>query len=333
MTRFSFRKLSLPLLSFAILSLAACGDDDDILGIDTDDNGTVFLSSNTTGMIGILDVEDDPLEIRSFMVNGTDADGIYYNGDNNNIFQVNRSSNTLIEYDNVFNALDDNGDLDVNSESDVAFDNGRGLAYYADNFVVANDGDSTNSFVVFRMPGEDVIESIGSYPTTINVWGVEFVGTSLYAVVDNSDSIAIYDNFLANTPGDTVAPTRFIKIDGITRTHGLTYDEGDDLMILTDIGDAGSDSDGGIVVIRNFSALTSPTTIGSAGYTRISGPTTKLGNPVDVGYDTTRDMIYVAERANGGGTLLGFPVDATGDTAPMVDLPFAGASSVDVYRD
>ena len=339
MFKFPSSKLGLLLLAIASFSLASCGDDDDVLGIDTEDSGTVFLSSNTSGMVGILDVDDeDSPEIMTFMTEGSDADGIYYDNGQNNIFQVNRSNNTLIEYDNVFNGLEDQADIDIDSESEAVLTNGRGLAYNNEFFVVADDADATlnggmNKLIAFDASEDETIDTLGTYPTTINLWGLRFIDDALYAVVDNSDSIAVFDDFLGNTPGDTVVPTRFIQVEGITRTHGLVYNETDDVMILTDVGSADSDTDGAIVIIRDFATLNNPATVAAGSYNVISGDATMLGNPVDVAYDEDNDMIYVAERANGGGRMLAFPLMSEGNVAPAMMKSFAGASSIFFYRD
>ncbi|WP_116125950.1 hypothetical protein [Lewinella sp. IMCC34183] len=334
MFNFPFSKLSLLLLAVTGLSLTSCGDDDDILGIDTDDDGTLFMSSNTSGALSILDVDDENGTIMSFPTEGTDADGIYYDGELNNIFQVDRAGDNsrIVEYDNVFEALDDANDLDVERVSPSTFDNGRGLAELNDQFVVANDGDDMNYFATFRLM-DDSIDSTATYMVNFNVWGIQFVGSSLYAVVDNSDSVAVFDNFLSNTPGDTLEPTRYIQIENVTRTHGLQYNAEDDIMLLTDIGDANSDSDGAIVVIESFSALGTATTVPANRYARITGDATMLGNPVDVEYDAENNMIYVAERANGGGRLLSFGADATGNATPVMMGMVDGISSLYFYRD
>ncbi|WP_104420065.1 hypothetical protein [Neolewinella xylanilytica] len=332
--KLSFSKLSLLLLTAVALAFTSCDDDDDpILGGEIGDDGTLFLSSNTSGMVGILSLEDEPLEIETFAAQGTDADGIYYDDDQGNIFQVNRTSNTVVEYNDVIDDLDDPNGVDIESESSSDFDNGRGLAYRNDMLVVANDGDtdSTNAFYRYEITGDEEISYVGMHPTNINLWGIQFFGTSLYAVVDNSDSIAIFDNFLDNAAGDTVVPTRYIQIDGITRTHGLEYNSEDDIMILTDIGDAASNSDGGIMIIDNFTSVANDSVITAADYTMISGASTMLGNPVDVAYDADEDRIYVADRATE--MLLIFDMDMSGDVAPAESLAFPGISSLFLYRD
>ena len=335
-SNFSFSKLSLLTLAVFALAFTSCDDDDDnLLGFDLDDDGTVFLSSNTSGMVGILDLEDSPLTIETFMGRGTDADGIYYESGEGNIYQVNRSSNSIVEYNDVIDDLDDPNGVDIESESSADFMQGRGLAVMNDMLVVADNAstDSTmNAFYRYEITGDEEISYVGMHPTPIALWGIQFFGNSLYAVVDNSDSVAVFSNFLDNMAGDTVMPTRYIKVEGITRTHGLEYNNEDDIMILTDIGDAGSDSDGGLVIIPNFSSI-SGDTITSADYTMISGASTMLGNPVDVDYDPETGSIYVAERLNSGGMLLIFATDAEGDVAPAESLAFPGISSLDLYRD
>ncbi|CAH1001651.1 hypothetical protein LEM8419_02556 [Neolewinella maritima] len=336
----SFSRLSLLLLSLAVFSLTGCNDDDDtFLGIDFDDDGTLFLSSNTSGTVGVLNLEDgDMPAIETFMAAGTDADGLFYESGEGNLYQVNRSDSTVVEYNDVIDDLDDPNGVDVEARSTSDFTNGRGLAANDQRVVVAQQGvdanDNRNRLIVYDISNDDdVIELSASYPTNIALWGVQFVGDDLYAVVDKSDSVAVYTNFLANTNGDTIMPTRYIKVDGITRTHGLEYNADDDIMILTDIGAADNSTDGALIVIRDFSTLGMADMVATDRYTRIGGDATRLGNPVDVAYDMDTDRIYVAERATGSGVLLIFSGDASDNAAPLRSIPFVGLSSLYLHRD
>ncbi|MBB4080000.1 hypothetical protein GGR28_002627 [Lewinella aquimaris] len=334
----SFSRLSLLLLAVMALAFTSCNDDDDtILGIDFDDDGTLFLSSNTSGMVGVINLEDGAPDIETFTASGSDADGLYYDTDEGNLYQVDRTNNILVEYNDVIDDLDDPNGVDVESRSTSDFTNGRGLAYRNKQFVVAQQGsdanDNTNRLVVYDILSGSGIQTGYVYETDIALWGIEFVGSDLYAVVDKSDSVAVFTNLLGNAPGDTLTPDRYIKVDGIVRTHGLEYNAKDDIMILTDIGDAGSDTDGGLVVIRNFSTIGSITSVGADGYTKIGGAATMLGNPVDVDYDEDTDRIYVADRATAGGTLLIFEGTASGNAAPIETLSFPGLSSLYLHRD
>ena len=344
MSTLSLSRLSLLLLAVMALSFTSCEDDDDtVFGIDLDDDGTLFLSSNTSGTVGVLNLEDgDMPSIETFTADGVDADGIFYDTDEGNVYQINRSANTVVEYNDVRDDLDDPNGVDVEARSDSTdFTSGRGLANFRDlRVVVAQQGvddinDGQNAFVVYDISDDDdMIERTLTFTTDIALWGIQFVGDDLYAVVDKSDSIAVFNDFLtANQDGDTIVPSRIFKVDGLVRTHGLQYNDEDKVMVLTDIGDAASPSDGALLVIRDFDLATVPDTLTSADYTRIGGASTQLGNPVDVEWDQEEDRIYVAERANGGGTLLIFDGNATGDVAPMRTISFPGLSSVYLHRD
>jgi len=324
-------------MAFAALSFTSCDDDDDtFLGIDFDDDGTLFISSNTSGMVGVLNLEagGDPM-IETFTAAGTDGEGIYYDSDDGDVYQVDRSNDVLVEYDDVRDDLDDPDGVDVDQRSTSNFNNGRGLGFLSRNFIVAQRGDNDDDFklVQYNTLNDDAIEYVKTFDVDFPLWGIQFIERDLYAVVDGTDSVAIFDTFLGKTNDTTLMADRFFKVDGITRTHGLYYNAADDVMILTDIGDADSDTDGALIVIDDFSNFSTTDTITSADYRRIAGSATNLGNPVDVSYDPDEDRIYVAERANGGGTLLVFDRTNEGDVAPTRTLPFPGISALWLHRD
>jgi hypothetical protein len=153
----------------------------------------------------------------------------------------------------------------------------------------------------------------------------------LYAIVDNSSDVAIYSDFFGNEDSDDLEADRIITVNGLVRTHGITYYAEEDLMLLTDVGEASSDDDGAVIVVENFSSAISDddNVIDSNDQVRIEGSATLLGNPVDIAYDTENEIIYVAERANGGGRVLGFEVPTlSGTVEPIYSDDFAGASAV-----
>ena len=128
-----------------------------------------------------------------------------------------------------------------------------------------------------------------------------------------------------------------MTIEGLVRTHGITFSAADNRMILTDVGSAASDSDGGIIVINDFSskiaATTNLGTIAMTNQVRIYGPNSTLGNPVDVAYDSVTDKIYIAERLNSGGKVLTFTLPmSTSDATPSNSRTEAGVSSVYLIR-
>ena len=333
----SLSKLMLLLLALSV-SLSSCEDDDDeILGVDRGDKGVLFTSSNISGQVGTIDTRDTPLELVSFDAESLDADGLWYNDASGNLVQIDRTNSVLVEYNDVIDDLDDDNGVDVNFTSSSNFSSGRGLAVVGTTqFIVAQSGTDANGdenkLVVYRKNNSAEFQRILTVNVDFALWGIQWDNGTLYAVVDKTNQLAIFNDFFSLADNATATPDRTITVDGLVRTHGLEYDAEDDIMILTDIGEASSDSDGGLFIMRNFSSITSDN-LTSADYTTISGAATLLGNPVDVDYDENADMIYVAERANGGGRVLQFDVNATGNVAPLRQINVAGVSSLYLNRE
>lgn len=99
-------------------------------------------------------------------------------------------------------------------------------------------------------------------------------------------------------------------------------------MILTDVGLGSEPADGALVIISDFISSAADGIISVDEQARIEGANTFLGNPVDVAYDEFSSMIFIAERANNGGRVLGFSLDDEGDVSPMYDEIYPGASAV-----
>ncbi|GAA4056074.1 hypothetical protein [Flavobacterium chungnamense] len=158
----------------------------------------------------------------------------------------------------------------------------------------------------------------------------------MYATADLTGDIVVFENFFSN-PSGTITPTKRVTIQGLVRTHGIAFSAVDNRMILTDVGSAASDSDGGLIVINNFSSVLAATpnmgTIATSSQIRLYGPNSTLGNPVDVSYDDLTEQVYVAERLNAGGKLLTFNLPtANGDATPTMSRQEAGISSVYLIR-
>lgn len=297
--------------------------------------GRLFVSSNTTAIVGVIDVSDfSNLETASFGIIATDADGIYYSSSQDLIVQANRTNNRVDVYTDIsLSEIDANLVIGASSTSD--FSNGRKIAVTGNTAVVAQDAsdtnNQTNAFAVYSFSSSSVTLS-KLLPTSINLWDIQFVGSDLYAIVDNSDSLAVFTGFLSQDV-DLITPSKTVSIAGIVRTHALFYDSESDIMFMTDIGDAGSDSDGAIHIIRDFSSKFSSASNGGeialSSQIRIGGTNTELGNPVGVTYDADEEVIYVAERASGGGKVLAFGLpSANGNPVPEFSMNYSGASAV-----
>ena len=296
--------------------------------------GSIYVSSNTQNQIAVLDIdESNAISSSTFRTLANDGDGIYFDLNNGLLYQLNRDNGAVYVFEEV-----EEGDYQVAGLSGAESINGREITVSGDRLVIAQDADDRNGqqnrFIVLTRSEDGTSFRLASrYNTDINLWGIQAVGETMYAIEDNSNRLAIFRNFFAARSG-SISPSRSVEVDGLVRTHGLQYIPSQDLMLMTDIGSAGSADDGAIVIIQNFTSASSDNVIAMSEQVRIEGSNTFLGNPVDVSFNTDNQMIYVAERANGGGRILAFPLNSTGgNMSPTFNLEFAGASAIHVPSD
>ena len=323
----------------ALLTFTSCdpeGDFDFELP-DTEAESTAYVSSNTSGMVTMLEADGlRDVEVVQKMIASKDADGIYYHEERKEIILASRTTNRIEIYQKK-----KDGTLEIKTTSTPDFTNAREVAVSGNMIVVAQDADpalnnNMNKFYVYERTPSGV-RYRNTYDVGSNLWGIHAEGNTLWAVVDNSSDIVAFENFFAN-PNGMVEPTKRVTIDGLVRTHGITYSKKDDKMVLTDVGDGAVADDGALVVISNFGAVFSGTanggTIGADQQVRIAGSNTMLGNPVDVAYDEKTGYIYVAERANGGGKVLIFEMPMSdGNMAPGYSKDVAGASDIYLHQE
>jgi len=299
----------------------------------------LFTTSNTSGKASVTDLNTGMTN--SFAVASTDADGAYYFTDSDEFILASRSNNKIELYDGVQDAIMSNASalsLDMASASD--FNNPREIAVAGDRIVVTQDQNAantnTNKLLVYQKTTTG-INLMNTYTVNFKVWGIHLEGSTLYAVADLTSDLVVFDNFFANASG-AILPSKRVTIEGLVRTHGITYSKKSNTMVLTDVGSATSDSDGGIIVIRGFTDVLAATanmgTIAMNNQIRIYGSATFLGNPVDVAYDFITRQIFVAERLNGGGKVLTFDLpNANANVAPANSRAEAGVSSVYLLRE
>ena len=290
-------------------------------------NGQLYVSSNTDPVIGVYGVLEDNTIINGVIPSvAEDGEGIFYDPKNDVLYQLNRTDNVINAYSDVSNTAV----LSATSTSD--FINGREIAVLEDKLVVAQDASEENGqqnrLIVYTIsPTEITFDK--AFDVDINLWGIDITSDgTLLAVVDNSNQVAIFDDFL-NQTGDMLTTVRIIEIEGLIRTHGITYNEKMDYMLLTDIGEAGDDRDGAIVAIPNFSEVIDDELVSLEENERVFAGAAKLGDPVDIALDEDNRRIYVSERINGDGRVLGFKLPILdGGIAPVYNQLFPGASAI-----
>ncbi len=291
-----------------------------------------FTSSNTTSDIRVFDMLDDNSIVNSYAWKGAaaDADGIYYDNDSDVMYQLNRTDNVINAYSNVIANLKEGIDPELTATSTSNFTNGREIAVLGDMLVVAQDAaasnDMINKFVTYKI-SPTAITLVKENVVPIALWGIHLTSNNLYAVEDVSNRLAVFANFL-NEGGGDLAASRSITIDSLVRTHGITYIQDQDMMLLTDVGAASSPDDGAYFVIENFTAKSGDGVISMDERRRVGGDLTALGNPVDIAYDGFSNAIIVAERANSGGRVLAFNLADEGNVAPYYNIVFGGTSAI-----
>ena len=324
-------------------SFVSCSDDDNDQmggndGLSTSVN--LYTSNNADGNITIYDVTDQSSVTSKILITTSlAADGVYYDATNDFLLQASRTDLGLEGYNNTSSLLSGNT-LTVDVDGANNMPSPREIAVNGNFIVVADnadvDGDATTPdgrLFIYEKNGNNITLR-NTIITDFKLWGITFKNDDLYAVVDATNQLAVFNSFLTNTSDIILSASKTIIVEGIVRTHGLTFDASSDVMILTDIADAtNGQDDGAFHYIENFTskfnAVANAGTLSAAQQVRVSGASTLLGNPVDVAYDSATQTVYIAEAGNGGGRILAFNnFEAGGNITPFINNNLAAASAV-----
>ncbi|MCB0649466.1 MAG: hypothetical protein KDC49_22510 [Saprospiraceae bacterium] len=336
---------SLCLLLMGLFAMTSCDKEE----VDNPDNESVtmlYTSNNSDGDIGQYEFKSSgEVKISKFVTPSSAADGIYYDEDDDEVVQASRSSLTLEGFTNISNILETTINLNIDLLGTDKMMSPREMAVNGDLYVVADnmdvDGNAATpdgKFFIYEKTSQG-FNLRNVITTDIKLWGITFIGNDLYAVVDADDELAVYENFLSNNSNTTLSPTKRVVIEGIVRTHGITYDAATGTLVMTDIGSAtNTQDDGGFHIIKNFmtkfNAASNGGMIALADQIRVAGTSTLMGNPVDVAYDGAADMVYIAEAGNGGGRILAFAnASAGGNKTPDFNSNLAAASAVYLHKN
>ncbi len=293
----------------------------------------LYATNNANGDINVYDSQAGLQKTLTSESNA--SEGIYYDAMNDMVIQASRSTLRLENYGG-FSGIHNGSTVKADFVGTADLVSPREIAVSGDRVVVSDNGE--NKFYVYSYDGSS-FKLISTLVTNCNIWGITFKGNDLLAVVDKSSDLAIYYDFLKkNTIDGVIVPDKQITIEGIVRTHGIDYSEADDVLVMTDIGDAtDSNTDGGFQVIQGFStkldAIPDGSSIAQADQIRVSGSSTRLGNPIDVAYDHKTKTVYIAEVGNG--KILGFSdvLNTNGNVVPTIHADLMSASSIYLYNN
>lgn len=168
--------------------------------------------------------------------------------------------------------------------------------------VAANVGAQT--LLVFGDSAAGNVAPVATIALPANAWDIVYDAASdrLFAALTDG-TVGVFDDFTADFTVSANGPTRVFAITDYddqtsVNLHGIDYDTASDRLIVSDVGQAGSATDGKLYVVSN--ASTADGTV--AADTTFKGSMTRLGNPVDL--QLTGTDVRIAEKANNGGALL-----------------------------
>ena len=337
------KRSGLFLAVFIMLFVVSCSSDDNQNArVKTSRTAHLYATSHN-GDVNRYDINTGV--VTNYANASSDSEGIFFSSDEDSFTIVSRSSNRLEAYEGI-STLGSGGmknpDSHVFGGEDL--ENPRDLAVSGEFYVVSDntdlDEDETTPegrlYIYIKTANNFILRNV--VQTRFKVWGIEFVEGDLFLAVDETNKLAVYRNFLNSNMLNRIATAdKIVGIQGLVRSHGLDYDNG--TMVLSDIGESESSSDGSLHIIQDFNEKYSSTANGGFIVTddqlKISGANTLLGNPVNVVYDASYNVIFVAEALNNNGRILAFN-DATsvsGNISPDLKYDLQGVSSIFFYTE
>ena len=140
------------------------------------------------------------------------------------LIQLNRTNNRLDQFSGVLDNVRDGIAPVLAASSTSDFVNGREITVAGDLLVIAEDASAANNnqnkLLVYKYDGTG-IKLLRTHLVDFNVWGIQADVNTLYAVVDNSNELAVFRNFFTRQ-GGAIAPDQRIRVDDLVRTMVCT---------------------------------------------------------------------------------------------------------------
>lgn len=134
------KTLIILVLGFSFLSCGSGDDEGDI----TTEFGAVFVSSNTTPVVGIYDFSSSTVSSIQFGLSSTDSDGIIYSSVSDELYMASRTNNRVEVYTNL-KETEASLNLNLAFSSSQDFANARKLASSGSKVVVSQDASDANN--------------------------------------------------------------------------------------------------------------------------------------------------------------------------------------------
>ncbi len=298
-----------------MLALSACGGDDDNNNNNNNNNGTSFskaalVTSNPTGRsmdsliragakldtkVATLGNLDLLASIQSLTIEPTSGDGYL-------TFDALGMTGGIAVYTDLAEISADQllgGAARVISGANTQLVQPKGIfvATTLNLILVADNGAKNIKAFPINATGDVAAMHTIALGDTRGVWDIHYDATSDILWAAGTDGVALaYDQFStsfgASGPSRTITPTGLGNVKVSVNLHGIAYDNTLDVLMLSDVGDAASATDGQLFVITSARTATGETQVTAM----IGGAATGLGNPVDLVYQGGN--LFIAEKSN-----------------------------------
>ncbi len=318
--RMVWRTTALAVLGAACVALAGCDgsddDDDDMQPPPPEvdfDPLTIYVSHNGDTNAGEVVRLDQNLNLaQSFTAGNNEGIDLDVSG---NLFQTGDATappSTI----RVINQIRARGDGSFDSQLDREIPapdstnfKGFDIAHEAGFLIIANFM-GTSLEVYATAAGEDAVR-VATTALSDNPWDVAYdeAEDRLFVALTNG-TVLVIDDFIGG--GFVLGTARTITPgDGssVSNLHGIAYDAAADRLVVSDVGDAMSATDGKIYVIAAASTASGTVTPSRT----LAGSSTMLGNPVDIILNGSE--LRIAEKSNN--LILAYEDIFTGDSGDV----------------
>ncbi len=342
----SFRKTRIGAaiaLSVAALAVTGCGDDDDPVSVGSDTGmntdgadpgpmgavptGAFAVARNASGVPGSVWFFSPDLQTQAGALASGANEGIafdragrlFQNGDGAAFTGLRAFGR--VDIGDTGNRFNPNGDRDLGAGK------GKGLTVVdAAGLLVSCDvTDADADIKIYATTAGSGAAPVATVNTEAPVWDVFYdPGADRLYATQTDGVLLVFDDFTQNVGSGPSRALTPVDADGAkvsVNLHGVYAEDG--RVVVTDVGDAASASDGALFVFTDDGSID-----GSLGnVVRIAGDATALGNPVDVVLED--DSAIVAEKSNDALLVFNGVGGRAGNVAPDYRFEFAKPESIE----
>jgi len=326
-------------LLLSAIALVSFSNEDENIDATVDSSVALLKEDNTYGKMDRVHLTDKKNTTNTTLKSSkSNSVGLLYDPIKDSLTEVSRSKNNVLVFENIdpvkIDPVKHDFALASTLGTNIEVKNARDIAVSGNRIVVSSEASSptdSNRFYVYESTGNS-LSLTKVFETDSKHLGIFIDDHTLYAIIANSNSIAVYNNIFDKADGLLTADDVFV-VEGANSLRGVTYDQLEDTLFLTDVGDPSNDRDDAVITINHFSVkygiIGSYGVLAAADTKKITGSKSMMGIPVDVEYDNIGKVLYAAGRNTSGFMPSGFTTTPTlGDVAPKMKQSSSGTSGI-----